>query len=148
MQGVVVVDAAAGNGKDGSTTRPPPSSTRATLPPKLLRPLLVAAAVLPHAGPPDHCEGGGCGGAGAVEACAGERVAQHERRGAAVGGVVAWRPSVRRVPKVAFMFLTRGDLPLAPLWERFFAGADGEHYSVYVHTTPGWIANRSVTWVD
>nr|CAB3493365.1 unnamed protein product [Digitaria exilis] len=31
----------------------------------------------------------------------------------------------RRVPKVAFMFLTRGPLPLAPLWERFFRGHEG-----------------------
>jgi hypothetical protein len=41
--------------------------------------------------------------------------------------------------KVAFMFLTRGPLPLAPLWERFFNGAGGrELFSVYVHTTPGY----------
>ncbi|XP_062201922.1 glycosyltransferase BC10-like [Phragmites australis] len=55
----------------------------------------------------------------------------------------SWQPRVRRypyrrVPKVAFMFLTRGPLPLAPLWERFFAGADRELYSVYVHATPGY----------
>ncbi|CAL4890675.1 unnamed protein product [Urochloa decumbens] len=56
----------------------------------------------------------------------------------------SWRPAIgkypyRRVPKVAFMFLTRGPLPLAPLWERFFAGAGGkELYSVYVHATPGY----------
>ncbi|KAF7062982.1 hypothetical protein CFC21_069521 [Triticum aestivum] len=47
--------------------------------------------------------------------------------------------------KVAFLFLTRGPLPLAPLWERFFngtgtGGAKGgrELFSVYVHTTPGY----------
>nr|TKW29841.1 hypothetical protein SEVIR_3G421400v2 [Setaria viridis] len=40
--------------------------------------------------------------------------------------VASWRPTrtgrypYRRVPKVAFLFLTRGLLPLAPLWERFF----------------------------
>ncbi|KAL0372168.1 UNVERIFIED_CONTAM: hypothetical protein Scaly_0898400 [Sesamum calycinum] len=28
----------------------------------------------------------------------------------------------KRVPKIAFMFLTKGPLPLAPLWERFFQG--------------------------
>ncbi|CAL4904758.1 unnamed protein product [Urochloa decumbens] len=58
----------------------------------------------------------------------------------------SWRPAIgkypyRRVPKVAFMFLTRGPLPLAPLWERFFAGAGAggrELYSVYVHATPGY----------
>jgi hypothetical protein len=61
----------------------------------------------------------------------------------------SWRPArraggggrhpSRRVPKVAFMFLTRGPLPLAPLWERFFAGAGSRDlYSVYVHATPGY----------
>ena len=52
----------------------------------------------------------------------------------------------RRVPrrpsapgKVAFLFLTRGPLPLAPLWERFFNGTGGKGlFSVYVHTTPGY----------
>ncbi|KAL8153393.1 hypothetical protein V2J09_011153 [Rumex salicifolius] len=42
-----------------------------------------------------------------------------------------------RVRKIAFMFLTRGPLPLAPLWERFFMGNHGL-YSVYVHSLPGY----------
>ncbi|KAF8689730.1 hypothetical protein HU200_041681 [Digitaria exilis] len=41
------------------------------------------------------------------------------------------------VPKVAFLFLTRWDLPMAPLWERFFDGHRGL-YSVYVHTDPAF----------
>ncbi|KAL9262906.1 Glycosyltransferase BC10-like protein [Drosera capensis] len=40
-----------------------------------------------------------------------------------------------RVRKVAFMFLTKGHLPLAPLWERFFKGHDGL-YTIYVHADP------------
>lgn len=36
-------------------------------------------------------------------------------------------------PKVAFMFLVKGPLPLAPLWERFFAGNQGR-FSIYIHT--------------
>ncbi|GAB2228935.1 hypothetical protein Droror1_Dr00023069 [Drosera rotundifolia] len=40
-----------------------------------------------------------------------------------------------RVPKVAFMFLARGGLPLAKLWEKFFDGHEGL-FSVYVHTHP------------
>lgn len=40
---------------------------------------------------------------------------------------------VRR--KVAFMFLIRDDLPLAPLWERFFKGHE-DYYSIYVHADP------------
>ncbi|CAK9171393.1 unnamed protein product [Ilex paraguariensis] len=39
----------------------------------------------------------------------------------------------QRVPKVAFLFLTRGHLPLAPLWEKFFKGHEG-FYSIYVHS--------------
>lgn len=35
--------------------------------------------------------------------------------------------------KVAFLFLTRGGLPLAPLWAEFFAGHDGK-YSISVIT--------------
>ncbi|KAL7082305.1 hypothetical protein ACP275_14G091000 [Erythranthe tilingii] len=46
----------------------------------------------------------------------------------------------KRVPRVAFMFLTRGPLPLLPLWERFFSGQDKEKYSIYVHA-PGFELN-------
>ncbi|KAG0480713.1 hypothetical protein HPP92_011571 [Vanilla planifolia] len=42
-----------------------------------------------------------------------------------------------RVPKVAFMFLTRGPLPFAPLWEKFFEGHLGL-YSIYVHADPSF----------
>lgn len=42
-----------------------------------------------------------------------------------------------RVPKIAFMFLTRGPLPLAPLWERFLKGHEGR-YSIYVHSLPSF----------
>lgn len=52
----------------------------------------------------------------------------------------------RRVPKVAFMFLTRGPLPFAPLWDRFFRGHEGL-YSVYVHTLPDYKLNVSETSV-
>nr|VDC65427.1 unnamed protein product [Brassica rapa] len=38
-------------------------------------------------------------------------------------------------PKVAFMFLTRWNLPLSPLWEIFFK-AHEDFYSIYVHTSP------------
>ncbi|KAI3453050.1 hypothetical protein Pfo_009713 [Paulownia fortunei] len=43
----------------------------------------------------------------------------------------------KRVPKVAFMFLTRGPVVLAPLWEKFFKGHKGL-YSVYVHSDPSF----------
>ena len=43
----------------------------------------------------------------------------------------------RQVPKVAFMFLTKGPLPLASLWEKFFKGHEG-FYSIYVHANPSF----------
>ncbi|WOG95857.1 hypothetical protein DCAR_0415186 [Daucus carota subsp. sativus] len=45
-----------------------------------------------------------------------------------------------RVPKVAFMFLTPGSLPLSPLWEMFFKGHEGL-YSIYVHAHPSYHYN-------
>ncbi|KAJ1380851.1 Glycosyl transferase, family 14 [Sesbania bispinosa] len=41
------------------------------------------------------------------------------------------------VPKIAFMFLTKGPIPLAPLWEMFFKGHAGL-YTIYVHTHPSY----------
>ncbi|KAM3328442.1 hypothetical protein P3S68_033134 [Capsicum galapagoense] len=54
-----------------------------------------------------------------------------------------WRASMvpqieypfNRIPRVAFLFLTRGRLPLAPLWEMFFKGHEGL-FSIYLHTSP------------
>ncbi|CAL0326038.1 unnamed protein product [Lupinus luteus] len=46
----------------------------------------------------------------------------------------------KRRPKMAFMFLTKGPLPLAPLWENFFAGHEGL-YSIYVHSLPSYTAD-------
>ncbi|KAG7578128.1 Glycosyl transferase family 14 [Arabidopsis thaliana x Arabidopsis arenosa] len=43
----------------------------------------------------------------------------------------------KRVPKMAFMFLTKGPLPFSPLWERFFKGHEG-FYSIYVHALPDY----------
>ncbi|WCJ39630.1 Core-2/I-branching beta-1 6-N-acetylglucosaminyltransferase family protein [Euphorbia peplus] len=46
----------------------------------------------------------------------------------------------KRTPKIAFMFLTKGPLPLAPLWERFFKGNEGL-YSIYLHSFPPYVGN-------
>ncbi|KAG6600709.1 hypothetical protein SDJN02_05388, partial [Cucurbita argyrosperma subsp. argyrosperma] len=46
----------------------------------------------------------------------------------------------KRIPKVAFMFLTRGPLPMLPLWERFFSGHE-KLFSIYVHALPGYELN-------
>lgn len=57
-----------------------------------------------------------------------------------------WRASIvpqikdypfNRTRKIAFMFLTRGPMPLAPLWERFFKGNE-ELYSIYIHSLPSY----------
>lgn len=59
---------------------------------------------------------------------------------------LVWRASVipkiheypfDRVPKVAFLFLVRGPVPLAPLWHKFFKGHKG-YYSIYVHSNPSY----------
>lgn len=42
-----------------------------------------------------------------------------------------------RVPKVAFLFLVRGSVPLASLWQKFFQGHKG-YYSIYVHSNPSY----------
>ncbi|CAI5488814.1 unnamed protein product [Closterium sp. Naga37s-1] len=52
--------------------------------------------------------------------------------------------------RIAFMFLTRGPLPLAPLWEKFFYGHEGR-YAVYVHASqPNFTfpSNFSPVFVD
>ncbi|CAI5477791.1 unnamed protein product, partial [Closterium sp. Yama58-4] len=43
-----------------------------------------------------------------------------------------WRPWRKPPGKIAFLFMTRGPLPLAPLWEKFFKGHEGR-YSIYIH---------------
>lgn len=43
----------------------------------------------------------------------------------------------KRVPKIAFMFLTKGPMPLAPLWENFLRGHE-QRYSIYVHSSPSF----------
>lgn len=44
------------------------------------------------------------------------------------------------VPKVSFMFLAKGPMPLAPLWEKFFEGHEGL-YSIYIHSDPLYVAS-------
>lgn len=49
-------------------------------------------------------------------------------------------------PKVAFLFITKGDFPLDFLWDRFFEAAPSDKpYSVYIHAPPGVHYNSSVT---
>lgn len=48
----------------------------------------------------------------------------------------------KRVPKLACMFLSKGPLPFAPLWEKFFKGHEGL-YSIYVHSLPNYKSDFS-----
>jgi hypothetical protein len=43
----------------------------------------------------------------------------------------------KQTPKVAFMFLTKGPVLLAPLWQKFFKGNEGL-YSIYIHPNPSF----------
>ncbi|GKD24119.1 glycosyltransferase BC10, partial [Tanacetum coccineum] len=52
----------------------------------------------------------------------------------------------KRIPKIAFMFLTRGPLPMSPLWEKFFDGNEGL-YSIYVHSLPNYQPNFTTSSV-
>jgi Core-2/I-Branching enzyme len=45
------------------------------------------------------------------------------------------KPPFERKPKVAFLFLTRGEIPFAELWDVFFKGHEGL-YSIYWHVDP------------
>ncbi|XAR63929.1 hypothetical protein NMG60_11024087 [Bertholletia excelsa] len=76
------------------------------------------------------------------------RVNEHANKNGIMHGMedeeLLWRASMvprihqfpfKRKPKVAFMFLTRGHLPLAPLWDKFFQGNEGL-FSIYVHAFP------------
>ncbi|KAG7942127.1 hypothetical protein I3843_16G084000 [Carya illinoinensis] len=68
----------------------------------------------------------------------------------------------KRTPKVAFMFLTKGPVLLAPLWELFFKGVHDGLFSIYVHPNPSFngtvpqgsvfhgrrIPSKAVRWGD
>ncbi|KAI3849055.1 hypothetical protein MKX03_011498 [Papaver bracteatum] len=51
----------------------------------------------------------------------------------------------RGSPKIAFLFLTRRNLPLDFLWETFFQNADAGNFSIYVHSEPGYVFDESTT---
>lgn len=40
-------------------------------------------------------------------------------------------------PRIAFLFIVRGEIPHEPLWKRFLEGHEGR-YSLYVHAAPGY----------
>ena len=46
-------------------------------------------------------------------------------------------PPAGAAPKIAFLFLVRGEIPYEPLWRRYFAGHE-DRYSLYVHARPNF----------
>ncbi|GMN36377.1 hypothetical protein TIFTF001_005972 [Ficus carica] len=48
-------------------------------------------------------------------------------------------------PRIAFLFLSRLNLPLDFLWESFLENADEATFSIYVHSAPGFVFDESTT---
>lgn len=56
-------------------------------------------------------------------------------------------PPLSHVPpvaKLACMFIARGPLPFAPLWERYFRG-HAQLYSIYIHAHPDYVPTLAPT---
>jgi len=51
-----------------------------------------------------------------------------------VKDILSLPANLTEMPKIAFMFLTPGPLPLVKLWEDFFRGHEGK-FSIYVHAS-------------
>ncbi|KAL4555522.1 hypothetical protein LXL04_038144 [Taraxacum kok-saghyz] len=47
--------------------------------------------------------------------------------------------------KIAFLFLVRDNLPLDFLWHNFFKNADPENFTIYIHSKPGFVFDKSAT---
>ncbi|GAQ88654.1 hypothetical protein KFL_004490010 [Klebsormidium nitens] len=60
------------------------------------------------------------------------------------GGAPMPAAAPTRAPKIAFMFLTRGTIPLESVWDRFFQGYEWL-YSIYVHSRPGFTLNETTS---
>ncbi|XP_047310793.1 glycosyltransferase BC10-like isoform X2 [Impatiens glandulifera] len=54
-------------------------------------------------------------------------------------------PHLEDSAKIAFLFLARRDLPLDFLWGDFFENADAAHFSIYIHSEPGFVFDDSTT---
>ncbi|XP_074579436.1 glycosyltransferase BC10-like [Curcuma longa] len=48
-------------------------------------------------------------------------------------------------PKIAFLFLARSNLPLDFVWHTFFRNAEEEKFSIYVHSEPGFVFDKTTT---
>eukprot|EP00245_Coleochaete_scutata_P003944 TRINITY_DN16046_c0_g1_i1.p1 TRINITY_DN16046_c0_g1~~TRINITY_DN16046_c0_g1_i1.p1 ORF type:complete len:427 (-),score=61.57 TRINITY_DN16046_c0_g1_i1:811-1920(-) len=52
---------------------------------------------------------------------------------------------VHASPKIAFLFLTRGPIPLDFIWHRWLKGMPPSQYSIYIHAPPGYVYNATTT---
>ncbi|XP_004486183.1 glycosyltransferase BC10-like [Cicer arietinum] len=48
-------------------------------------------------------------------------------------------------PKIAFLFLVRRNIPLDFLWGAFFQNGDVSNFSIYVHSSPGFVLDDSTS---
>ncbi|KAF8655440.1 hypothetical protein HU200_061187 [Digitaria exilis] len=114
-----------------SASSPPPSSSSPPTTPT--RPPASISAATP---PPAAATGLASGGGGVINSTViGDEDDDDELM--AMAATAPREVPAGVVPKVAFLFLTRWDLPMAPLWEKFFDGHRGL-YSVFVHTDPAF----------
>ncbi|KAJ0785122.1 putative glycosyl transferase, family 14 [Helianthus annuus] len=153
--------------EEGGTTNPIRTNQSRVFPSRLLRSmlfLLVAGVVLSVISIRMYRNlGVGSRVSGALQACFQEPISLHHliikppsyNKHTMNDSELLWRASFvpqikeypfKRVPKIAFMFLARGPLPLSPLWEKFFVGNEGL-YSIYVHSLPHYVSNFSTSSV-
>ncbi|WCJ20215.1 Core-2/I-branching beta-1 6-N-acetylglucosaminyltransferase family protein [Euphorbia peplus] len=48
-------------------------------------------------------------------------------------------------PRVSFLFLVRKDLPLDFIWSSFFENAEADHFSIFIHSQPGFEFDEGTT---
>ncbi|XP_039060266.1 glycosyltransferase BC10-like isoform X2 [Hibiscus syriacus] len=53
--------------------------------------------------------------------------------------------NINGTPKIAFLFLSRFNLPLDFLWGGFFENADRANFSIYIHSAPGFVFDESTS---
>ncbi|OEL23106.1 hypothetical protein BAE44_0015876 [Dichanthelium oligosanthes] len=133
--------AAAANAVQGrqqppASTRPPQQPEQGPAEPAMVRPAQLSepppVGISASASPPPPAAGASRGGGNSSIGVDADDEELMARAASAPREVPAGAAS-----KVAFLFLVRGDLPMAPLWEKFFHGHRGR-YSVYLHTDPAF----------
>ncbi|KAL6646896.1 hypothetical protein ACP70R_015590 [Stipagrostis hirtigluma subsp. patula] len=116
-------------------TRPPPMIRSQPPPPP---PVGTGSNGISRAPPPPPTAGEEAGPRTAdVSRGSGSSIIDNDDELMALAASAPREPAAGVPKKVAFLFLTRWDLPMAPLWDKFFAGHRGL-YTVYVHSDPAF----------